>query len=245
MHDILLYIGCTSSYDQRDQLIAKAVVNLLKAAGVPFGILMDDEPCCGEAVLSLGHRQYFDDLAEKAAAALDEKGVSRMVVISPHCYDAFKNHNQHLSQGIQVSHYSTYIAELLESGQLEFTIPVEGSVTYHDPCYLARHNQETRGARKILEAIPGLEFVEMWRTGEETLCCGAGGGRMWMETDPGMRFSDIRIKDAEATGADFMATSCPFCLTCLEDSVKGDAECDLIVKDVAELAVLSCSGISG
>ena len=242
LHDVLLYVGCTSSYDQRDLLVAKDFVQLFKAAGVPFGILMDDEPCCGESVLSLGHRQYFDDVAQKAAAVLGEKGVSRMVVVSPHCYDAFKNHNQHLGERIEVIHYTTFLAELLKSGQLEFTDPIEGSVTYHDPCYLARHNQETDKAREVLEAIPGVELVEMQRAREETLCCGAGGGRMWMETDPGMRFSDIRIEEAEATGADFLATSCPFCLTCLEDSVKGDVECNLVVIDVAELAALSCAG---
>jgi Fe-S oxidoreductase len=239
-HELLLYIGCTSAYDRRAQLIAKAVVRLLRAANVPFGVLNDDEPCCGEAVLSLGHKQYFREVSKHAAAALEDNGVQRMVVISPHCYDAFKNHNRFLNGKIEVIHYTTLLAGLIDSGQLVLSQPQNATVTYHDPCYLARHNQETLASRMILEAIPGLNLVEMERSGEETLCCGAGGGRMWMETDPGMRFSDLRVREALDTGADLMATACPFCLTCLEDSVKGDPTCGLAVKDVAEIAAYSC-----
>ncbi len=239
-HDVLLYIGCTSAYDRRAQMIAKAIVHLLRAAKVPFGVLKDDEPCCGEAVLSLGHRQYFQEVAEHAAHTLDEKGVHRMMVISPHCYDAFKNQNHFLDKRIEVTHYTTFIADLIDTEKLDLAKPIDGTVTYHDPCYLARRNQETQAARKILDAIPGLKLEEMERIGEDTLCCGAGGGRMWMETDPGMRFSDLRVHEAKATGANLLATACPFCLTCLEDSVKGDRTSGLIVKDVAEIAALSC-----
>ncbi|MGB3715609.1 MAG: (Fe-S)-binding protein [Candidatus Promineifilaceae bacterium] len=240
-HDVLLYVGCTSAYDRRAQLIAKAIVHLLRAAEVPFGVLQDDEPCCGEAVLSLGHQLYFQEVSQHAAKILDEKGVRRMVVISPHCYDAFKNQNQFMNGRIEVTHYTSFLAELIDSGQLKLSRPLDGTVTYHDPCYLARHNQELLAPRKILESIPGLNLEEMERSGENTLCCGAGGGRMWMETDPGMRFSDLRVHEAMATGANLMATACPFCLTCLEDSMKGDQRGGLIVKDVAELAALSCA----
>jgi len=241
-HEILFYVGCTSAYDQRAQLIAKAMVHLLRASGVLFGVLMDDEPCCGESVLSLGHKYYFQEVARHAAQTLDEKGVGRMVVLSPHCYDAFKNHNPYLDDRIEVIHYTTYLAGLIESGQLELTRELDGVVTYHDPCYLSRHNHETEASRTILGAIPGLKLQEMDRIEEDTLCCGAGGGRMWMETDPGMRFSDLRLLEAKKTGAALMATACPFCLTCLEDSVKGDRTSQMTVKDVAEIAALACAG---
>jgi Fe-S oxidoreductase len=240
-HDVLLYIGCTSAYDRRAQLIAKAIVHLLRAAKVPFGVLQDDEPCCGEAVLSFGHRQYFQEVAKHAAQILDEKRVRRMVVISPHCYDAFKNKNQFLNERIEVIHYTSFLIELIDSGQLILRKPLNRIVTYHDPCYLARHNQEMSAPRKILESIPGLILEEMQRSGENTLCCGAGGGRMWMETDPGMRFADLRVHEAKATGANMMATACPFCLSSLEDSIKGDQTSGLVVKDVAELAAFSCT----
>ena len=238
-HEILLYIGCTSSYDSRDQLIAKAIVNLLRAAGVRFGILMDDEPCCGETAKSLGHQLYYEDAARKAAGIFEENNVSSMVVISPHCFDAFKNHNPYLEPELVVMHYTTFLAGLLESGKLVFSKPVELRTTYHDPCYLARHNSEFVGARTILESIPALKFVEMDRTEGQTLCCGAGGGRLWMETDPEMRFSDLQIKQAQGIGAEMLATSCPFCLTCFEDSVKSVKDVDLVVSDVAELAAMA------
>jgi len=243
LHDILLYIGCTSSYDRRAQLIAKSIVHLLRAAEVPFGVLNEDEPCCGESVLSLGHRLYFEEVARNAAQVLKEKEVRRMVVISPHCYDAFKNENRYLDDRTEVIHYTTFLAELIDSGELLLDRPLEATVTYHDPCYLSRRNKESEAPRKILQAIPGLKVEEMARSGEDTLCCGAGGGRMWMETAPGMRFSDLRVHEAKATGANLVATACPFCLTCLEDSVKGDPSSELEVKDIAEIAVLAC-GVS-
>jgi Fe-S oxidoreductase len=241
-HDILLYVGCTSAYDQRAQKIAKAFVHILRTSNVSFGVLLDDEPCCGESVLSIGHKSYFQEVASHAAQILDEKGVTQMVVLSPHCFDAFKNHNTFLNDRIDVVHYTSFLVNLLQSGQLEFTSGLDCVVTYHDPCYLARHNQEIRAPREILSAIPGLILEEMAHSEGDTLCCGAGGGRMWMETDPGMRFADLRVHEAKNTKAELIATACPFCLTCLEDSVKGDRTINMSVKDIAEIAALACRG---
>lgn len=240
-HQILLYIGCTASYDRRAQMIARAVVSLLRAAGVSFGVLEDDEPCCGEAALSIGHKHYYQELAEQAATTFKENSVERLVTISPHCYHAFKHANPGLAGKVHVSHYTTLIARYIDEGRLVFQGQEPHCATFHDPCYLARHDGEVDSARRILRAIPGLELVEMPRSRHETLCCGAGGGRMWLETDSGMRFSDLRVREASGTGASLLATACPFCLICLEDSVKGNRLSGIRVMDVAEIAAAAAT----
>lgn len=251
VHEILFYTGCTSSYDRRAQEIARALVKLLRAAGVQFGFLGEDEPCCGEAALSVGHKPYFREIAEGTAQVFREKGVSKLVAISPHCYDVFKNHYQHVSDDFQPLHYTQYLVELLDEGRLgpsAFTQPVgkasdEGvKVTFQDPCYLGRHNNEYEAPRRLLAAIPGVELVEMESNAVDGLCCGGGGGRMWLETAPGERFSDLRMLETERTGAEILVTACPFCLVCLEDSAKVMKMADLQVLDVAEIAARALVG---
>jgi Fe-S oxidoreductase len=246
-HEILLYIGCTTSYDRRSQQVGQALVHLLKAAGVPFGFLGDDEPCCGEAALSVGHKPYFQEVARETAKVFTNRGVSQLVTVSPHCYDVFKNHYPQV-EGIAVdsimpTHYTDYLAQLVEDGRLPLERSVHLKVTFHDPCFLARHNDETVGPRRVLGAIPGLELTEMEHAGSETLCCGGGGGRMWLETVPGERFADIRVQEALATGASVLSTACPFCIACLEDSLKAQKISNLVVMDVAELAELTINKI--
>lgn len=235
-HEILLYVGCTASYDQRVQRVARSVIRLLNAAGVRFGVLGDDEPCCGEAALNVGHKPYFQEIAQQTARVFREKGVTRLVTISPHCYDVFKSHYSKFNEFLTPIHYTQYLSTLVEDSRLRLTRPVELKVTYHDPCYLSRHNGEVQAPRRVLRAIPGVELVEMKHTGPDTLCCGGGGGRMWLETAAGERFSDIRVKEALATDASVLVTACPFCIVCLEDSVKSQRIQALTVMDVAELA---------
>ncbi len=240
-HEVLLYVGCTSSYDPRAQRVARSVVRLLEAAGVQYGTLGEEEPCCGESVLSVGHEPYFQEVAEKAAALFHERGVARMVTVSPHCYDVFKNHYPRLDEGFEPVHYTEYLSHLVEEGRLAFPTDLDLTVTFHDPCALARHNGQQESPRRVLGAIPGVETVEMEQNGAETLCCGGGGGRMWMETAPGDRFSDIRVEQAQATGAQVLATACPFCISCLEDSLKARKGEGPAVMDVAEVAALALS----
>jgi Fe-S oxidoreductase len=239
LHEVLFYAGCTASYDRRAQKIARALVAVLRAAGVSFGYLGEHEPCCGEAVLSLGHQPYFGEIMGRAAQVLQEKGVTSLVTVSPHCYDAFKNHLPGEKQDLQVRHYTQFLAELVEEGRLQFTRPFPARVTFQDPCYLGRHNQEYQAPRCVLEAIPGLERVEMAHSGEDGLCCGGGGGRMWLETARGERFADLRVEDAFQTGAGILATACPFCLVCLEDSLKSRGIKELRALDIAEIAALA------
>lgn len=238
-HEILLYIGCTSSYDRRAQKIGHALVRVLRAAGVRFGVLGVEEPCCGEAVLSVGHRPYFEEIAARTAKIFQERGVKCLVAISPHCYDVFKNHYPSYNSDFQPLHYTQLLAKLVERGQIQFTHPLEARLTFQDPCYLGRHNDEYRAPRHVLSAIPGVELVEMANSGEAALCCGGGGGRMWLETAPGERFSDLRVEQALEMGAGYLATACPFCIVCLEDSARALKLEKLRVMDVSEIAALA------
>jgi Fe-S oxidoreductase len=235
-HEWLLYVGCTSSYDRRAQESARAAVRVLRKVQVPFGVLGLDEPCCGESVLRLGHRPFFEDMALQALATFDASGVRQIVTLSPHCYDVFAKEYPALGGEFQVRHITTFIAEQIERGELHFGSGDSIRVTYHDPCLLGRGNGEYLAPRRILTAIPDLELLPMSPEGEQALCCGGGGGRMYLETPPGERFGDMRVKQARASGAGVLATACPLCISCLEDSMK-ILEGDLMpVLDVVEIA---------
>lgn len=235
-HEILLYIGCTSSYDQRAQKIAVALTQVLQSAGVEFGVLGEEEPCCGEAALSVGHVEYFGELSAHTANFFRQRGVDKIVTISPHCYDVFQNHYPEISSQFQAFHYTQFIGSLLDQGQIKFNQELDLRVTFQDPCYLGRIAGEYSAPRQILKSIPGVQLREMELTAKEGLCCGGGGGRMWLETPLGERFSDLRIQQAKQTGADLLATACPFCVTCLEDSLKSQPSKQMQVLDIAEIA---------
>jgi Fe-S oxidoreductase len=237
-HEILFYVGCTPSYDGRASKVAQSLVRLFQAAGVSFGVLGEDEPCCGESVLSVGHLPYFEEVSAHTTEIFSEHGVKKIVTVSPHCYDVFKNHYPAMGDDFVPLHYTQYLAELINSERLRFERSVEQTVTFHDPCYLSRHNNESAAPRQILSALPGINVQEMEHSDRDTLCCGGGGGRMWLETEPGERFSDIRVQEAQATGAHIMITACPFCIACLEDSLKAQQISDLVVMDIAEIAQL-------
>jgi Fe-S oxidoreductase len=239
-HEILYYIGCTTSYDRRAQKIAVALVQLFSAAGVQFGVLGDDEPCSGEEVLSVGHKPFFEEIAQRTEKIFQEKGIAKLVTTSPHAYDVFKNHylNNHSFTPL---HYTQYLVELIDENRLTFTNSLRYKVTYQDPCYLARHNKEIIEPRRILKALPGVEFIEMENHGADTFCCGGGGGRMWSETPLEERFGRLRVQQAVDTGADVLVTACPYCISCLEDGIRAQDAHNLIVMDLAELAVLAIS----
>ncbi len=233
--DLLLYIGCTSSYDRRSQRISKALANILQHAGVTFGVIGEDEPCCGEAVLSVGHRPYFEEVAERAAQVFKARSVSRLMTVSPHCYDVFLNEYTSVHESFFPMHYTQVLDELLTTNRLVLRGTLEERVTYQDPCFLGRRNQSFEAPRRILESIKSLEFVEMEHSREDALCCGGGGGRMWMETPANERFSDMRVREAVGTDASLIATSCPYCVACLEDSIKALKIPNLRVLDIAEI----------
>ncbi|MEW6716467.1 MAG: (Fe-S)-binding protein [Chloroflexota bacterium] len=239
-HEILYYVGCTASYDTRAQKIARSMVHLLNVAEVSFGTLGEDEPCSGEEVLSVGHTPYFREIANHCAQVFSDRGITHLITTDPHSYDVFQHHYPNSGRSnLLPHHYTQYFVNLLEDGRLQFNKPVERKITFHDPCYLSRHNSEIKAPRQVLDAIPGVELVEMKNVGVDTLCCGGGGGRMWLETEVGERFSDLRVKEALECGADILATACPYCVTCLEDSLKSQGIQTLSVMDIAEIAALA------
>ncbi len=240
--EILYYVGCTPSYDRRVQKVAKALIGLLDAAGVRYGTLGEKEPCCGDAVRSLGNKPYLMEMIGEASKVFEEAGVKKLVATSPHCYDMFKNEYPNLSGDFEPLHYTQYLAQLIEEGRLKLDGEVKARVTFQDPCYLGRRNKEYDAPRKILQSIPGIELVEMENSCEDALCCGGGGGRMFMETEAKERFSNLRIEEVKQTGADILVTACPHCMSCLEDSAKFCGAEDLRVLDVAEVAYMALTG---
>jgi len=238
--EILYFSCCVPAYDPQVKRVAQATASVLKKIGVDFGILGTEEVCCGESARKAGQESLFQSLAEDNITAFNGAGVKKIVVTSPHCYNAFKNEYPELGGDFEVVHFSQYLAELIKEERLKFTKELNKKVTYHDPCYLGRHNGIYDEPRQVLESIPGLELVEMPDYRENSLCCGGGGGRIWMETKKGERFSDIRLEQALEVGADILAVACPYCVLNFEDSVLSTEKSDIIVvKDIAELVLES------
>ena len=234
--DLLYFPGCYLSYDPRLKKVAVATAKILNQAGIDFGILGAKESCCGESIRKTGNEELFKRLARENIKTFVDHGVKKILVSSPHCYHTFKNEYPEFMVNFEVVHISQYLYELINSGRLEFTKEYGRKVTYHDPCYLGRHNGLYDEPRQALTSIPGLELVEMPDSRRDSLCCGGGGGRIWMETPKGERFSDIRVEQAIAVGAEVLVTSCPYCIANFEDSrlaLKDDVT--LEIKDITEI----------
>ena len=234
--EILYFPGCYLCYDPRLKKVAHATAKILNKAGVEFGILGSSENCCGESIRKTGDEELFKRLARENIKAFIDHGVQRILVSSPHCYHTFLNEYPEFKVNFEVIHISQYICELLNEGRLEFTGEYAKKVTYHDPCYLGRHNGIYDEPREALKNRAGLELTEMPDALENSLCCGGGGGRIWMETVKGERFSDLRIDQAVEVEAEVLATSCPYCITHFEESrlALEDNE-SLEIKDITEI----------
>jgi Fe-S oxidoreductase len=234
--EILYFVGCYFSYDPRMKRVARATVDILNKAGVDFGILGNDENCCGESIRKTGSEKVFKKLARDNIKTFIDRGVKRLVVSSPHCLHTFKNEYPEFMVNFEVLHLSQYLMELVETGRLELSGEYAKKVTYHDPCYMGRHNDIYTAPRDILGMIKGLELVEMVDSHQDSLCCGGGGGRIWMDTPQEERFSDLRLHQARETGAQVLATACPYCITNFEESrLNLEYEDVLEVKDIAEI----------
>jgi Fe-S oxidoreductase len=233
--ELLFFVGCYYSYDPRLRKAAVATAEILKKAGVDFGILGNDESCCGESIRKTGDEELFKNLAKANIKTFIDKGVKRVVVASPHCYHSFKNEYPEFMVNFDVVHITQLLAELVEEGRLRLDGKLEKKVTFHDPCYLGRHNGIYDQPRDLLEKINGLELVEMADSREESLCCGGGGGRIWAETPKEERFSDLRVAQAQEIGAEILATSCPYCISNFEESRLGFGDGAPEVKDITEV----------
>ena len=234
--EILYFPCCYLSYDPRLKKVARATATLLNAAGVDYGILGSQENCCGESIRKTGDEEVFKRLAKANIKAFIDNGVKKILVSSPHCYHTFKNEYPEFKVNFEVIHISQYLLQLLNEGKLEIKKEYAKKITYHDPCYLGRHNGIYDEPREILKKIAGVDFRELPEAGVDSLCCGMGGGRIWMETVKGERFSDLRVEQAVEVGAEELVTFCPYCITNLEDSRLvlnyGDV---LQVKDITEV----------
>jgi len=234
--EILYFPGCYLCYDPRLKKVARATADILNRVGIDFGILGPRENCCGESIRKTGDEELFKRLARENIKAFIDSGVQKILVSSPHCYHTFKNEYPEFMVNFEVVHISQYLFELINEGRLEFTGEYDKKVTYHDPCYLGRHNDIYDEPREVLKKIPGLKFLEMADTLENSLCCGGGGGRIWMETIKGERFSDLRVDQAVRTGAEVLATSCPYCITHFEESrLTLESGVSFEIMDIAEI----------
>jgi Fe-S oxidoreductase len=234
--EILYFPGCYLCYDSRLKKVARATVNILNRAGVDFGILGTKENCCGESVRKTGDEELFTRLARENIKTFIDNGVKKILVSSPHCYHTFKNEYTEFRANFEVVHISEYLFELVNEGKLKLTGEYGKRITYHDPCYLGRHNGIFDQPREVLKSVPGLELVEMADSRQDSLCCGGGGGGIWMETAKGERFADLRLKQAMDVGAEVLATSCPYCITMFEDSRLALEDSEAIeVKDITEI----------
>jgi Fe-S oxidoreductase len=213
------------------------MASLFNGLGVDFATLGIEEWCCGDHILRLGEKGLFEVLAEHNVSMFEEFEADRIVTLSPHCYNTFKNDEPYSSAGLQVQHYTQFIAEAIEQGKLKPSGTVSKRVTYHDPCFLGKRNEIFDAPRQILESLNGLELVEMKRTKENSFCCGGGAGRVWTEEAASEKRPCVnRVQEALELGVEVIATACPFCITTLEDAVKVlDAEDKMSIKDILEL----------
>jgi len=248
--DVLYWVGCAAAFDPRNQKVARAVATCLHAAGVRFAVLGQEESCTGDPARRMGNDYVFQILASGNVATLDRyrMGERTIVTACPHCFNTIGNEYGQLGGSYRIVHHSTYLAELLASGRLA-TIPVDadagsasgdhapGTVTVHDSCYLARYNGVIAAPRDVLGAVDGLEIREMDKSGKNTFCCGAGGGRMWMEETRGTRINAERTRQVLETGAATVATSCPFCMVMMGDGLAaaGEGAAGVVALDVSEL----------
>jgi len=234
--EILYFPGCYLSYDPRLKNVAAATAGILGRAGVDFGILGTRENCCGESIRKTGDEGVFKRLARDNIKTFIDSGVKKILVSSPHCYHTFKNEYPEFKVSFEVVHISQYLLGLMKEGRLELTGEYGKKVTWHDPCYLGRHNGIYDEPREALKKTPGLELIEMPESRADSLCCGGGGGRIWMETLKGERFCDLRVKQAVDVGAQVLVTSCPYCITNFEDSRLTTGVGDkLEIKDITEI----------
>jgi heterodisulfide reductase subunit D len=237
--EILFWVGCAGSFDQRAQKITKAFVTILDKVGTKYAILGKEEMCTGDPARRSGNEFMFQMMAYQNIQILNGYGIKKIVTACPHCFNTLKNEYPELGGTYEVIHHATFIQQLIDEGKIKMS---EGGtfkgkkITYHDSCYLGRANNIYEAPRKVLEALDA-ELVEMKRCRSNGLCCGAGGAQMWKEEEKGdTRINLERTKEALATGASVIAAACPFCNTMMTDGVKSnEKEGDVQVLDIAEL----------
>ena len=239
--DVLFWVGCAGSYDDRYKKVTRSFAGLMEKAGVSFRILGTEEKCTGDPARRLGNEYLAQMMIQMNVETLNGYDIKTIVTTCPHCFNTLKNEYPDFGGNYEVVHHTTYIDRLLKNGQIRTMTPVEHTTTFHDSCYLGRYNDVYEEPRESLMKVPGLEVVEMERSKSRGLCCGAGGGQMYLEETAGKRVNIERTEEALATGASSITTACPFCMTMMTDGVKAK-EAEVEVRDVAEVVIGSEAG---
>jgi len=236
--DLLFFVGCAGSFDDRNKKVATSLVKILRACGVKFAILGTEEGCCGDSARRIGNEYLYQTLVRANIEGFKNYGIRKIMTMCPHCFNTFKNEYPQFGGKYEVIHYTQFLADALGSGRLKLNKALGKVITYHDSCYLGRANEVYEEPRKVIRAIPGLRLVEMERNRIRSFCCGAGGGRMWMEEKLGTRINQLRTDQALQTKADWVGTACPYCLTMIGDGIKEKGlEGSLAAFDLSELVV--------
>jgi Fe-S oxidoreductase len=234
--EVLFWVGCAGAFDDRNKKVVYDFAKLMQIAGVDFAILGGEENCNGDPARRMGAEYIYQMLAEQNIETLNGYKVKKIVTVCPHCFNTMFNEYPQFGGTFEVVHHTEYLAQLVAEGRLEPQGEMAKTITYHDPCYNARHNDVFQGARNVIESIPGTEYNEMHRHGHSTFCCGAGGGRMWMEERMGKKVNTERTDEALASASDTVAVGCPFCNIMLSDGVQERKADDRVaVRDVAQL----------
>ena len=235
--EYLFYVGCAGSFDSRNKHVSVAMSQLLDKAGVSWGILGKDEKCCGDSVRRLGNEFVFDKMTRENVEIFKERGVKKVITQCPHCFSTLKNDYRQYGLELEVIHHSELLRNLIQDGQLKLnkTTAEMGATVFHDSCYLGRHNDVYDAPRQVVEAATGTAPAELERNRNNAFCCGAGGGRMWMEEHTGERINLTRVKEALQKKPDTICVACPYCLTMFEDGLKDVNAPDVKVRDVAEV----------
>ncbi len=234
--DVLLFVGCAAAFDERNKKVVQSFSRLLNKAGVDFGVLGFDEACCGETARRMGHEYIFQVMAEQNIEIFNKIKFQRIVTACPHCFNTLKNEYPQMGGDFEVLHYSEMLNDLITRGKLSMDGQTNGSLlAYHDSCYLGRYNNIYKAPREILDNA-GTNRVELPRKGENSFCCGGGGGMMWMETDPNTRINNQRLQEVLDAKVNTVATACPYCLTMFDDAIRTKAVGEQIkVLDIAEV----------
>ncbi len=234
--EYLYWVGCAGALDERARKGVQATARMLHRAGVTFGILGPRESCTGDPVRRLGNEYLYQEQTKMNIATLDEVGAKKIIATCPHCFNTIKNEYPSLGGNYEVIHHAQLLEHLVKAGKLVPGAGYNGTVTYHDPCYLGRHNRVFNEPRHVLDAIKGAKQVEMRRCKERGFCCGAGGARMWLEENIGKRVNMERTEEALGTGADVVSTACPYCMIMLDDAVRAhNKQDDVRVLDLSQL----------
>jgi Fe-S oxidoreductase len=241
--DVLFWVGCTEALEERSTRVAQAIARILKMAGVNFGILGTEETCCGDPARRLGNEYLFQMQAQQNIELWHNYGIKKIVTGCPHCYHTLKHEYPQFGGHFEVVHHSEMIAGLIKEGKLGGIKGMTGRVTYHDSCYLGRYNGIYDAPRQVLHGLDGVRLVEMGMNMEYSFCCGAGGGHLWLEEQKaGERINEMRTEQALSTGAEIIATACPYCLQMFEDGIQTkQAQESVRAMDIAELLLQAMS----